>query len=850
MGWKDRLKRIHDQAYLDAKADKRQQSGEREKKRDAETSNRLVYSRARKVCEEFARQLKWEFSTDATKVGELPCNFYIYPSHKRGDSASHWLDRQITVALTILDNKIRVKPPGSFKERERQASPISFAEFEEDRLVGELERMYKRVCFIDEEDESPNLPETDEEDAASLSLGWYYSENKDEFQMAKVAERDRATHLYVIGATGTGKTKFLEFLIQQDIDKGNGFGVIDPHGDMIEDIKGFLACYHDYCQADEIFDRVILIDPTDPDFTVTFNPLEKLQNVSVAEQAGELVSAFRKIWSDSWGVRMEDLMRNSLIALGEAGFALSNLPRFLTDRQFRQGVLQQVEHPIALQYFQRFDAMTDRGHLPFIEPVMNKINAFLADHRIRHIFSSSKSSFNLREAMDSKKILLIKLDRGKLKDSADLLGSLLMAKIQMAAFSRSDMPQSRRVPFHLYIDEFQNFASESFMVILSEARKYGLSLTMAHQTLAQIPEELRSLILGNTGLQVYFRVNRHDAQLLAKEAFDYSGYEVKTFASTHPVFWTLGEEWEHKTEELQNLPPRCCYAKHKTQGGLLPLFTADVVPAWEVLGMNEDDYLEYLKGLSLGKRYLVPRRELTATVPMLIPPAEKKAEVEDFKELEEIIKETLPEPAPVPSAPVKEIEDLMAEEPVVPVKKEKMPVESVPSEAKAERQHRYLQSLIKRIAEEKGYRAVIEASTPDGGRVDIGLEQGGKRIACEVSVTTTDEHELSNIEKCLRAGYDTVVLCSPERKILERIRTFVTQKTDEADREKLLFLQPEDLFSYLESQSATLAGKEEKVKGYKVKVQYQALDEDEKKARRETIAQVILQSLRRQKEKD
>jgi hypothetical protein len=848
MGWKERLKRLRDQAYLDAKADRRQQAGEQEKKRETETSNRLVYSRARKVCEEFARQLGWEFSTDATKVGEIPCNFYIYPSQKKGDSASHWLDRQITVSLTNLDNKIRIMPPGSFKEREKHASPISFAEFEEDLLVEELEGMYKRVCFgnEEEEDESPNLSEIDEEDTASLNLGWYYSENKDELQMAKVAERDRATHLYVIGATGTGKTKFLEYLIQQDIDKGNGFGVIDPHGDMIEDVKGFLACYHGYHQGGEIFDRVILIDPTDQDFTVTFNPLEKLHNVSVAEQAGELVSSFRKIWSDSWGVRMEDLMRHSLIALGEAEFALADLTRFLTERRFREAVLQKVEHPIALQYFQRFDAMTDRGQLPVIEPVMNKINAFLADHRIRHIFSSSKSSFNLREAMDTKKILLIKLDRGKLKDSADLLGSLLMAKIQMAAFSRSDIPQSRRVPFHLYIDEFQNFASESFMVILSEARKYGLSLTMAHQTLAQIPEELRSLILGNTGLQVYFRVNRHDAQLLAKEAFNYSGYEVKTYGSSHPVFWTLGEEWEHKTEELQNLPPRCCYAKHKTQGGLLPLFTADVDPAWEVLGMNEDDYLEYLKGLSLGKRYLVPRRELATTVPMLIPPVEKQVEVEEVKELEEVIKETLPEPAPVPSAPVKEIEELMAEEPVVPVTKEKAPVEVVPSEAKTERQHRYLQSLIKRMAEEKGYRAVIEASTPDGGRVDIGLEQEGKRIACEISVTTTDEHELSNMEKCLRAGYDTVILCSPERKILEKTRALVSRKLGEADCEKLLFFQPEELFSYLESQAAVMAGKEERVKGYKVKVQYQALDEEEKKARRDTIAQVILQSIRRQ----
>jgi hypothetical protein len=595
-----------------------------------------------------------------------------------------------------------------------------------------------------------------EEIPGTLDLGWYYSENKDEYQMAKVAEKDRATHLYVIGATGTGKTKFLEFLIQQDVEKGNGFGVIDPHGDLIEDVKGFLACYYDQHRDEETLDRVVLLDPTDPHFTVTFNPLEKLPNVSVAEQAGELVSAFRKIWSDSWGVRMEDLMRNSLIALGEAGLTLAELPHFLTEREFREGVLQRVEHPIARQYFQRFDALTDRGQLPVIEPVMNKTNAFLSDQRIRQMFSSPKSSFNPREVIHHKKILLIKLDKGKLKDSADLLGSLLLAKLQLAAFSRSDLPQNKRTPFYLYIDEFQNFASESFMVVLSEARKYGLSLIMAHQTLAQIPEELRSLILGNTGIQVYFRVNRRDAQLLAKEAFQYSGYEVKTVRHLHPVFWTLGEEWEHKTEELQNLPPRCCYAKHKIEGGLIPLFTAEIEPAWEILGIEQDEYREYLKSLPFGKKYLVARGELTERELRVMP--EK----------------------------VRTKEELQI----------------------AEDGHRHLQSLIKQIAEGKGYQAITEAPTPDGlGRVDVSLERDGRRIACEVSITSTDEQELSNIEKCLRAGYDRVILCSPEEKTLYRVKELVSRKLSKSECEKVLFSKPEEVSPYLERLAVRTAKK-------------------------------------------
>jgi hypothetical protein len=677
-----------------------------------------------------------------------------------------------------------------------------------------------------------------EQTSQTLNLGWYQLGDREELHMAKIAEKDRATHLYVIGATGTGKTKFLEFLIRQDIDKGNGFGVIDPHGDLIEDIKGFLACRYDELKDEkEISERVILVDPSDPAFTATFNPLEKLPNVSVAEQAGELVSSFRKIWSDSWGPRMEDLMRNSLIVLGEAGLTLSELPYFLTERAFREQAVQRVEHPIARQYFQRFNALTDRGQLPIIEPVMNKINAFLADHRIRQMFSFPESSFNLREIIDHKKILLIKLDKGKLKDSADLLGSLLMAKIQLAAFSRSDILQSRRTPFYLYIDEFQNFASDSFMVVLSEARKYGLSLIMAHQTLAQIAEELRSLILGNTGIQVYFRVNRRDAQLLAREAFEYCGYDIKTFHGLHPVFWTLGEEWENKTEELQKLPPRCCYAKHKIEGGIVPLFTAEIEPAWKVLGMEENECQEYLKSLPFGKKYLVPRERLVTAAPEHIPPTKEQVEVEAAKE---------EKPAEVPLAEPLErkIEELIKREPVAAVREV---AEAAPSEAKSERQHRYLQSLIKRMAEEKGYRAVIEEPTPDGGRVDVGLGQDGKRIACEVSVTSTDEQEVSNIEKCLRAGYNMVILCSPERRTLEKIKSLVSKRVDEPDQEKVLFLQPEELFSYLETEAALLEGKEERVRGYKVRVQYQPVEEEDKKARREAVAQVILQSLRRQK---
>jgi len=589
----------------------------------------------------------------------------------------------------------------------------------------------------------------------TLDLGWYWSETKDELQLAKIAEADRTTHFYVVGATGTGKTKFLEFLIQQDIQNGNGFGVIDPHGDLIEDIKGLLIFR--YLPTDpEILERVILIDPTDTKYTVTFNPLEKAPGVSIPEQVNELVSGFKKIWSDSWGVRKEDLMRNSLIALGETELTLLELPYFLSHRGFRESVLEKVSHPLVQEYFRRFNRVTDRGQVTWIEPVMNKLNAFFADDRIRQMLTSEKSSFNIREIMNNKKILLIKLDKGKLKDSADLLGSLLMAKIQMAAFSRSDLPASKRVPFYLYIDEFQNFASDSFSVVLSEARKYGLALIMAHQTLAQIPEELRSLILGNAGIQVCFRLNRHDASILAKEAFEYSGHEVKGISGFRPKYWSLGEEWERNIAELQHLPLRFCYVKHKIEGGVIAIQTADIETFREIMGWEEDKYLDFLKSVPFGRDYLVSREELAVST------EQRQKLLKDLIGTKEAEKRRLPDEKveekkkPKPEKRAKPSPEIVSQTDVPTVQEKSLS------------QHRYFQVLIKRMAEDKGYKATIEQPTADGsGRVDVALERNGKRIACEISVTSTPEQELKNIEKCLASDFERVILCSPERKTLK-----------------------------------------------------------------------------------
>jgi hypothetical protein len=325
--------------------------------------------------------------------------------------------------------------------------------------------------------------------------------------------------------------------------------------------------------------------------------------------------------------------------------------------------------------------------------------------------------------------------------------------------------------------------------------------------------------LGNTGLQVYFRLNRQDSQLLAKEAFEYSGYEIKTFKGLSPVFWSLGEEWEEYISQLQSLPPRCCYIKHKIEGGILPIQTVEIEPGWQILGMEEEEYQAFLKGLSFGKKYLLSRKEVRALA------EERLASLR-----EELAKPVLEE------RPKKREAIPVAQPEIVPLAKER-----------EEGQHRYLQNLIKRMAEEKGYRAIIEEALPDGRKVDVGLEINGCKIACEISLTSSSEQELSNIRKCLEAGYDKVILCSPERKNLEKVRALVSEEFEDSEKEKILFFQPDELISYLEAEALNLITEPKRIKGYKVKVSYQPVAESEKRAKREVISQVILSALNRLK---
>lgn len=482
----------------------------------------------------------------------------------------------------------------------------------------------------------------------TLDLGWVWNENKRTFTIAKIKQEDRATHTYIIGASGSGKSKFIEYLLMQDIEQENGFCLIDPHGDLTENIKSWLAVKIASILAEEkdrlleegsekfkgtikeyqkivedkvlkFFKKIVIIDPTNPTETVIFNPLEidTKENTSPAEQAAELILAFKRIWQDSWGARMEEILRNSLIVLIENNLTLLELASLLTDPALREKFLQNTKHPIAKQYFEtRYNKLNPKTRNEWIESTLNKVNSFLADDRIRQMLSIPQSTFNLRDVIDNKKILLINLNKGRLKDNANLLGALMIAKLQMAVLSRSNISEAERTRFFLYVDEFQNFATNSFTEILAEARKYGLSLILAHQNQQQLFPELQASILANTGIQVYFRLNRQDAEILAKECFETTGTAVKhskiSPQSYDPAFYSYQEEWERYYQELQTLEPRFCYVKHKREGGIIYLRTEDIPQPWLEAGFkNERKWKEFIEeNCVLGLPYFLEREQI------------------------------------------------------------------------------------------------------------------------------------------------------------------------------------------------------------------------------------------------
>jgi hypothetical protein len=322
---------------------------------------------------------------------------------------------------------------------------------------------------------------------------------------------DRGRHLYIIGQTGTGKSGMLELLTISDIYSPYGFAVIDPHGDYAQAILKRIP-------AERAAD-VVYFNPADTDFPMGFNPLEVYDPKLKTHTSSELIGVIKRIFENSWGPRLEYILRYSILALLDYPNAtMLDITRILTEKKFRNDVLKHVTDPVVRNFWTiEFASWNDKFMAEAVAPILNKVGAFTANPLVRNIIGQAKSSFNIRQIMDERKILIVNLSRGLVgEDNAALLGALLVTKVQMAAMSRADMAGEDRTPFYLYVDEFQNFATDSFATILSEARKYGLNLTVANQYTAQMLPEIKDAVFGNVGSIISFRTSADDARIMLK----------------------------------------------------------------------------------------------------------------------------------------------------------------------------------------------------------------------------------------------------------------------------------------------------------------------------------------------
>ena len=612
-----------------------------------------------------------------------------------------------------------------------------------------------------------------------------------------LSPEQRMKHTYVVGASGTGKSTLLLNLIIQDIQKGRGVGVLDPHGDLIDQILGHIP--------EERIKDVILFDPSDEEYPIGFNILSAHSELERNLLSSDLVSCFRRL-STSWGDQMTSVLGNAILAFleSEEGGTLSDLRRFLIEKDFRNSFLETVKDQEVIYYWQKeFPLLTGRPQAS----ILTRLDTFLRPKLIRYMVGQKENKLNFATVLNENKIFLAKLSQGAIgEENAYLLGTLLVSKFQQLAMSRQEIKESERKDFFLYIDEFHNFITPSMAAILCGARKYRLGLTLSHQELHQLKDtEVRSAVLSNPYARICFRVGDEDAQKLADGFTSFEAKDLQNLGTGEAVCRVERAEYDFnlKTSQMPSVAPETAFARQ-----------------------------EKIKALS---------RELYGT---------KREDVE----LKLYQKFT---PAPVPAVeekPVISIESVVEPQKVVLVNKVAKPKAIKPpptaevSLGRGGQQHQYLQQLIKRYAEDKGYLATIEKQILNGaGSVDVFLEKKGKTIACEISITTEAEQELGNIQKCLAVRADKVILVSPHRKLLRQAKELCEASVEEKDLSRIFFFTPEEYFGFMEGEAAGEAASEGTVRGYRVKTNFRPLSEEEKEIRKQSIAQTILKALKRLK---
>jgi len=386
---------------------------------------------------------------------------------------------------------------------------------------------------------------------------------------------DRRRHVYVVGKTGMGKTTLIENMVMADIYAGHGVGLVDPHGDFAEHVIE--------CIPSHRINDVVYFNPSDMEYPVGFNILEAVEESHKHLVASGLMGVFKKIWPDVWSARMEHIMNNCIMSLLDyPGSTLLGINRLLTNKSFRARVVASIKDPVVKAFWvDEYNVWEDKFRKEAIAAIQNKVGQFLSASIIRNMLAQVKSTIDIRGIMDNRQILIMNLAKGRIgEDNSKLIGGMLITKIQLAAMERVDIPEKERQDFYLYVDEFQNFATESFANILSEARKYRLNLIVAHQYIEQLDEEtVRPAIFGNVGTMIIYRVGAKDAEFMENE-----------FMPTFTI------------QDLVNLTKFQIYLKLMIDGVSSNPFSANTLPPFALTTGNNEKVIKVSR-----ERYAVPR---------------------------------------------------------------------------------------------------------------------------------------------------------------------------------------------------------------------------------------------------
>lgn len=622
-------------------------------------------------------------------------------------------------------------------------------------------------------------------------------------------------HVHVIGATGTGKSTLLKNLIRQEIESGQGVALLDPHGDLVEDVLGLVP--------EKRYGDVVLFDPSDEEFPIGFNILRAHTSREKDLLASDLVAIFRR-FSTSWGDQMTAVLGNAILAFleSEEGGTLLELRRFLIEREFREKFLKTVSDPQVPYFWEKeFPLLAGRPQMP----ILTRLDAFLRQKSIRFMVVQKEGKLDLGAVMDEGKIFLAKLAQGAIgEENAHLLGSLLVAKFHQMALAREGVPESSRRPFTIVTDEAHHFATPSLGAMLAGTRKYHVGLVLAHQEMRQLRDSgLEGAVLTNPATRICFRVGDDDARKLAEGFASFAARDLQSLSVGEAICRIERADQDFNVR----IPPRPTVedgtARRRQQAIRERSRLAYGVSREVVVALLAESYARS----SEKKEESNPRRRQD---PTREPVAERRE---------------LPSPALVETlaADASLTQDTGTE---TPRAKPRRAMEAA-SAGRGGAQHKYLQTLLKHLAEEKGFRASLEATLPAGGRVDVLLERDGQKIAVEISITSTPEQELANLEKCLGAGIDRVVIASPDRKVLKRLGNLLRAKLGEEGGDRVLLFTPDELLDFLGSVKGASEPHEAEamVLGYRVMTKFGGNGTGERSENAQAVAQTIVRAMRR-----